>query len=89
MTKLDDKAMQDFRSQVRGELIQPGDASYEEARKVYNGMIDKRPGADRPLRRRGRRDRARSTSPASSSCRWPCAAAGTTAPAWAPATTGW
>src|SRR4051812_44794904 len=28
---------------LRGELIQPGDQSYDEARKVYNGMIDKRP----------------------------------------------
>lgn len=27
----------------RGELIQPTDAAYESARKVYNGMIDKRP----------------------------------------------
>jgi UDP-N-acetylenolpyruvoylglucosamine reductase len=27
----------------RGELIQPSDAGYESARKVYNGMIDKRP----------------------------------------------
>ena len=27
----------------RGELVQPGDAAYESARKVYNGMINKRP----------------------------------------------
>ncbi len=27
----------------RGELVQPTDSAYESARKVYNGMIDKRP----------------------------------------------
>jgi len=32
-----------LRPSLRGELIQPGDAHYEEARKVYNAMIDKRP----------------------------------------------
>jgi hypothetical protein len=35
--------IQDLRGKFRGELILPGDASYETARKVYNGMIDKRP----------------------------------------------
>jgi FAD/FMN-containing dehydrogenase len=30
-------------AQLRGELIQSGDAQYDDARKVYNGMIDKRP----------------------------------------------
>ena len=30
-------------SSFRGELIQPTDAAYDSARKVYNGMIDKRP----------------------------------------------
>jgi len=32
-----------LRSAFRGELIQPIDAAYDSARKVYNGMIDKRP----------------------------------------------
>jgi len=34
-----------LKSQLRGDLIQPGDASYDEARKLYNAMIDKKPGA--------------------------------------------
>src|SRR3989442_9801243 len=32
-----------LKASLRGELIQPGDEGYEAARKVYNGMIDKRP----------------------------------------------
>jgi hypothetical protein len=30
---------------LRGELIKPGDRGYDEARAVYNGMIDKKPAA--------------------------------------------
>jgi hypothetical protein len=32
-----------FRDQLRGELIEPSDAGYEEARKVYNAMISRKP----------------------------------------------
>jgi FAD/FMN-containing dehydrogenase len=32
-----------FRSQLRGEMLEPGDEGYEQARKVYNGMIDRHP----------------------------------------------
>jgi FAD binding domain/Berberine and berberine like len=32
-----------FRETLRGELIQPTDSRYEEARRVYNGMISRRP----------------------------------------------
>ncbi|HEY7413640.1 MAG TPA: FAD-binding oxidoreductase, partial [Ktedonobacteraceae bacterium] len=32
-----------LQANMRGELIQQGDAGYDDARKVYNGMIDKHP----------------------------------------------
>src|SRR5579859_4241724 len=40
---LDETAVQDLATRVRGEVIRPSDPHYDEARKVYNGMIDKRP----------------------------------------------
>src|SRR5213592_1306385 len=36
-------AIAQFRGQLRGELIEPTYAIYEEARKVYNAMISRRP----------------------------------------------
>jgi hypothetical protein len=38
-------ALATFKASLRGELIHRSDPGYEEARKLYNGMIDKR----RPL----------------------------------------
>ena len=40
---LDERAVVDLQSKLRGALIRPGDARYEEARHVYNAMIDRRP----------------------------------------------
>jgi len=37
------ESIENFKSSLRGELLQPQDAAYDEARKVYNAMIDKRP----------------------------------------------
>jgi FAD/FMN-containing dehydrogenase len=37
--------MDQLRRNLRGDLVQPGDPAYEEARKVWNGAIDKRPTA--------------------------------------------
>jgi len=37
------QSLEELKSAFRGELIQPTDAAYESARRVYNGMIDKRP----------------------------------------------
>jgi FAD/FMN-containing dehydrogenase len=38
-----DSAVQEFRTRVRGELILSGDSHYDEARKIWNGMIDRHP----------------------------------------------
>jgi FAD/FMN-containing dehydrogenase len=40
---LKQEAIQEFKSQLAGELIEPGDARYDAARRVYNAMIDKHP----------------------------------------------
>src|SRR5229473_8424682 len=40
---LNENAIADFKANLRGRLIEPGEKDYDEARKVYNGMIDKKP----------------------------------------------
>jgi FAD/FMN-containing dehydrogenase len=42
-TALDEGAVSTFKAGLRGRLFCPGDEGYDEARKVWNGMIDRRP----------------------------------------------
>lgn len=43
-TQLEQKAVDGLKTRVRGELMAPGDSGYEDARTVWNAMIDRRPG---------------------------------------------
>ena len=80
-TTVNSAALDALAAQLRGALIVPDDAGYDEARTIWNAMIDRRPGlivrcagaAD--VMQRGR------TSPASTSFSSRCAAAATTSPA--------
>jgi FAD/FMN-containing dehydrogenase len=40
---MEQEAIAQFKSQLRGELIEPTDARYDETRKVYNAMISRKP----------------------------------------------
>ena len=40
---LEEAAVEGFRSSLRGEMLCPGDEGYDEARKVWNAMVDKKP----------------------------------------------
>ena len=43
-TVIEGTTVETLKTSLRGELLRAGDAAYDEARKVWNGMIDKRPG---------------------------------------------
>ena len=43
-TSVEGSAIEEFTLTIRGEVIRPTDGTYDEARKVFNAMIDKRPG---------------------------------------------
>ncbi len=40
---LNGRTIQEFKASVQGVVLRPGDDGYEEARRVWNGMIDRRP----------------------------------------------
>jgi len=41
---IDQVTIEEFKASLRGQLIQPSDEDYKEACKIYNAMIDRRPG---------------------------------------------
>jgi FAD/FMN-containing dehydrogenase len=43
MAEVQASKIEDFRSGFKGEILLPKDGAYENARKIWNGMIDKRP----------------------------------------------
>src|SRR5436190_9109495 len=43
LLSMNEDSIAELKRSLRGALIQPGDADYDEARKVYNGMIHKKP----------------------------------------------
>lgn len=43
MLTLEETVVQELATHLRGALLRPGDAGYELARAVYNGMIDRHP----------------------------------------------
>ena len=57
------KAMTEFGEILRGTFIGRDHPDYEDARRLYNEMIDKRAAHDRPLRGRDRCDHGSELGP--------------------------
>jgi FAD/FMN-containing dehydrogenase len=44
MMKIENDVIEEFKSKLRGQLLQANDPGYNEARQIWNAMIDRRPG---------------------------------------------
>src|SRR4029453_10475260 len=40
---ISESALEEFRTRLRGQLVLPKDADYDDARRIHNAMIDRRP----------------------------------------------
>ena len=40
---IEEAVIEAFKARLRGQLLRPGDDAYDEARKLWNGMFDRRP----------------------------------------------
>ena len=86
MTTIETTALRD---RMTGQVVTPADAGYDEARAIYNGMIDRRPAVIARCRSVDRRAAPRSTPGGGPGWRSRSAAAGTTGPGSAPSRAGW
>jgi len=43
MTNIPNEKTEKLRSKVKGQIVIPGDPNYDEVRKIWNSMIDRRP----------------------------------------------
>ena len=81
--------LETIRTTVKGEVTGPDDAGYDDARAVYNAMIDRRPAA--VVQASSADDVAAAVNVAAgrTGSISPSAAAATASPVSAPATTAW
>jgi len=76
---IEDEQIEQFEATLHGDLIRPDDAEYDDARAVWNGMIDKYP--ELIARCRGAADVIKpSNSPARPTFAWLSGAVATTSP---------
>ena len=44
MNSLENATIEHFKNQFQGDVVLPGDPTYDEVRQIWNGMIDRSPG---------------------------------------------
>ncbi len=83
-----EKCLEKFRTDLRGELIKPGEVEYDIARKVYNGIIDRHPRLSSAVRT-WRMLLWPSILPVTATCSWQSGVVATTREGWGSVMTAW